>query len=68
MKHELNPHEQADVHGITLGNSYWEFAKQLGSGNASKGIRRALYEMSLGNSDKAISEDTSRKADEIRIL
>lgn len=22
MKHELNPHEPSDVHGITLGNSY----------------------------------------------
>jgi len=68
MSHELNPHDSVSPHGITLSDSYWEFAKQLGSGNASKGIRRALYEMSLGNSDKAISEDTSRKADEIRIL
>lgn len=57
MKHELNPHEPADVHGITLGNSYWEFAKQLGSGNASKGIRIALYEVSLSKSNNSVCDD-----------
>ncbi len=57
MKHELDPHEPVDVHGITLGNSHWEFAKFLGRGNASRGIREALYRTSLSISDKTVCED-----------
>lgn len=68
MKHELNPHEPVDVHGITLGNSYWEFAKFLGRGNASKGIRRALYEVSLSNGNKPTRENDSGEANKMGVF
>lgn len=39
----LKPREKADKHNITIENSYWDFAKKYGDGNASEGIRKALY-------------------------
>lgn len=47
MNYELKPREQVNARGITIEDSYWEFARQLGRGNASRGIRIALYEISL---------------------
>ena len=44
MSIELKPREPAGNHSITIEDSYWQFAKQLGNGNASAGIRKALYE------------------------
>lgn len=44
MNVKLKPREKVGNHSITLENSYWQFAKELGNGNASAGIRKALYE------------------------
>lgn len=68
MNHELNPHEPVNVHGITLGDSYWKFAVELGRGNASRGIREALYRASLSNSNKAVCENDSDRVGESIIL
>ena len=68
MSHELNPHDSVSPHGITLSDSYWEFAKQLGRGNASKGIRKALYEMSLSDGNRATREEDSREVNELCLL
>jgi hypothetical protein len=35
---------------ITIEDQYWELARQLGHGNASKGIRAAIYQATTGNS------------------
>lgn len=46
MTTELQPREPREKSGkrnITIENSYWHFAKRYGNGNASAGIRKALY-------------------------
>ena len=43
MNIDLKPREQAHNRSITIEDSYWQFAKHLGQGNASNGIRKALY-------------------------
>lgn len=53
MNHELKPREQVNARGITIEDSYWEFARQLGNGNASRGIRLALYEAFLSKKSDA---------------
>ena len=39
----LLPHEPARNRTITIEDRYWNIARQLGQGNASRGIRAALY-------------------------
>jgi hypothetical protein len=67
MDNELKPREHVCPRTITIENSYWEFAKQLGQGNASKGIRRALYEASVNNSGKITRKDSSREINELQL-
>jgi hypothetical protein len=46
MQNTLKPrtrHERLFPRTITIEDSYWEFAKKYGEGNASRGIRTALY-------------------------
>lgn len=57
MNHELKPREQVNARGITIEDSYWEFARQLGHGNASKGIRLALYQAFLAGRNDASKSD-----------
>ena len=68
MNYELKPREQVNARGITIEDSYWEFARQLGRGNASRGIREALYRVSLSNSNKAICENDPDRVVENIIL
>ena len=67
MNHELNPHEPVNVHGITLGDSYWKFAVELGRGNASRGIREALYRVSLSDGREIRTPDTGEN-NEVRLF
>lgn len=67
MNHELDPHEPVNVHGITLGDSYWKFAIKLGQGNASRGIREALYRVSLSNGGEVRGANT-KENNEVRLL
>lgn len=39
----LLPHEPARNRTITIEDRYWNIARNLGQGNASRGIRAALY-------------------------
>jgi len=43
METELKPRERTNKRNITVEDSYWHFAKRYGNGNASAGIRKALY-------------------------
>ena len=48
---------------ITIEDQYWELARQLGHGNASKGIRAAIYQATVGNSEEHIRKANSKSSD-----
>jgi len=68
MNYELKPREQVNARGITIEDSYWEFARKLGRGNASRGIRIALYEASISRSEGTICESDTKNNNEVRAL
>ena len=57
--------ERAYPRNITLSKSFWELARQFGHGNASKGIRAALYEKSISDSRRNIRNGDAEEADEL---
>jgi len=48
---------------ITIEDKYWELARQLGHGNASKGIRAAIYQATISNSGEPTSKANSKSSD-----
>lgn len=42
---QLKPLETATPHTVTIPDSLWSFATEVGQGNTSKGIRRCLAEI-----------------------
>lgn len=42
---QLKPLETSVPHTVTIPDSLWDFATEVGQGNTSKGIRRCLAEI-----------------------
>ena len=60
MNYELKQREQVNARGITIEDSYWEFARKLGRGNASRGIRIALYRTYLAEKEHDLQPTTKQ--------
>lgn len=56
---QLKPLETAAPHTVTIPDSLWAFATEVGQGNTSKGIRRCLTEIKRQmDEERATAEGT----------
>lgn len=57
--------EPAQTYNISIESSYWKLAKQFGDGNASRGIRRVLYQATISAGNETVCKKDSTSVDEL---